>query len=200
MEKPEAPSASASADELAHLGDLAVVGRAIEVVTHDAVAQRLVADDGVGVHRGRRLPNGVRVFGEAFEGEAAVADQVERRRRPLALTWVSGASETPQLPTTTVVTPCDDLAAQALAARQHGAVVVRVCIDEAGGEGAAGGDTSRSALAPPRSPTATMRSPVTPTSPTRRGRAGAVEQGGVADDEVAAEGHGRADSWSLGVG
>ena len=81
----------------------------------------------------------------------------------------TGESEMPQLPTTTVVTPWDILhsmqdgphstarSSWVWASMKPGATALPVAI------------TSRSAAMPLRSPTATMRSPVTPMSARKRG-------------------------------
>ena len=95
----------------------------------------------------------------------------------------------PQLPTTTVVTPCDIL--HSMHAGPHSTARSScVCASMKPGASALPVATiSRSALPAPRSPTAAMRSPVDADVGGEARRAGAVEDGGVADDQVAAQVH-----------
>src|SRR5689334_20856383 len=77
---------------------------------------------------------------------------------------------------------------------------MRVGVDEAGGEGLAGGDhlpvrAGAAEVADAADPVAGAAHVTDGARP-----AGAVEERGVTDDEVAAEGHGRGDSWRVGAG
>ena len=75
----------------------------------------------------------------------------------------------PQLPTTTVVTPCDSL--HSMQAGPHSTARSScVCASmKPGASAIPSASISRSAAAAPRSPTATILSSVTPTSALKRG-------------------------------
>ena len=94
----------------------------------------------------------------------------------------TGANVTPQLPMTTDVTPCqhDELSSGSQP----------ICASRCVCRSTNPGVTSRSVASISRaprsstSPTATMRSPLIPTSATDAGPAGAVDHRAVADDEI----------------
>jgi hypothetical protein len=81
----------------------------------------------------------------------------------------SGDSDTPQLPTTTVVTPWLVLHVVQLGPQRTARSSCVWLSMKPGATARPVAITSRSALQPPKSPTPTIRSPLIPRSPVRRG-------------------------------
>ena len=160
---------------------LRVAGRSRSSIVCDA--QHGVADEQRAVRRRRLRAQLLDVVRERRKAEPAalVVEQIERRRhRRASCRCGAGASEMPQLPATTVVTPWLTLGAMSRR-REHQAVVVGVRVDEAGRDDRARGIDLASAASPSSGPMRAMRPPLTAMSASIARRARAVDDGAVAD-------------------
>ena len=122
-----------------HVGGFLVGGGPLRVAAHRLDAQRHVSDQRIGVHRWRLASQTIGVFAEAVERPPGfIAEQVERRHRArchphrrqadAAIAHHHGGDA------------LRHLAQHAVRAAQHGAIVMRVRIDEARSQRLAGGD------------------------------------------------------------
>ena len=119
MENPKAPACIASAGDLAHLGDVALVG-VLQAMARSPMTKTRTAACGsraqMSMSRGRRssasrycgkdLPLPSQAF--VHHGAGDVFDAFHQLDQPLRSAGLQGAKPTPQLPITAVVTPCQD--------------------------------------------------------------------------------------------
>ena len=163
-----------------------LVGRStVHLAVQRLDPERHVADQRDCVHRAGIARQPVRVFAEAAEGPPAlVAQQVQRRDR--APGHADGGQADAAIADDDGGDALADLAPHAGRAAQHGTVVVRVRVDEARRDGAALGQhlpvrAGGAKVAHGRDPVPSHAH----VAPAARG-AGAVEDGGVADNQVTA--------------
>ena len=182
------PFGEAFGQPLFHLRRLGIARRALGVAVHGFHPQRHVPDQRHRVHRRGVARQPVGVFAEAAEGPPAfIAQQVQRRHRPLlhphraqadaAIAHHHGGDALAHL------------AQHAFRPAQHGAVVMGVGVDEARGHRLAGGHhlavRRHGAEVAHRHDTVARHRHVA----ARAGGAGAVEDGRVTQNQVAAQGH-----------
>ena len=174
----------------AHVLDLGILRRAHHVAVHGLHAQGLVADQGVGVHLRPALLQLMRVVAEGIEPPPALLpDQVERRRRQAL--EARGGERDAAIADDDRGDALAELAGHAVGPAQHGAVVMGVGVDEAGGERLALRHhlPVRAGAAEVADGDDAVAADADIAAPGRRARA--VEDGGITDDEVAAQRHGR---------
>ena len=171
-----------------HGGDFAVIGGAIDIALHGFDAQRHMAAEGEGIDVGGALFQRLGIFGETAQGEPAlIAQQVERRRRALghpqrrerdaAIAHHHGGDT------------LADLAMLAGGAAEHGAVIMGMGVDKAGGEGEAGGDDLLLAGSAAQIAHGDDALAIDRDIALEARRAGAVDDRGVTDDQVASKSH-----------
>ena len=179
-----------------HAFDFAIIGNAHDIAIHGFHAHGLVADQRIGIHFRALLFQLMRVITETIEAPPAIfANQIQRRR------WAFGKARGRKADTAIADNnrgdPLADLAGHAGGPTQHGAIIMRVAINEARRHGlAARHDFAVCAGA--AQITHRHNAVARDTNiPAPACAAGAINDGRIADDQIAAESHGAVLGWDV---
>ena len=179
-----------------HAFDFAIIGNAHDIAIHGFHAHGLVADQRIGIHFRALLFQLMRVIAETIEAPPAIfANQVKRRR------WALGEARGRKADTAIAdhhsCHTLADLAGHAGGAAQHSAVIMRVAVNEARRHGLAARHhfavcAGAAQIAHRHNAVARDTNITAPAC-----GAGAINDGRIADDQIAAESHGAVLGWDV---